>query len=100
MFWDVAKFEARYQAGNPIFWVSMAALFLLGLCGMLFEDLRFGSGPGVHENAPSSIAAAHLLFSILFIFVPAAFMSMSSFGTMTAASVRSFAPHRSRSSTI
>jgi ABC-type transport system involved in multi-copper enzyme maturation permease subunit len=75
MFWNVAKFEARYQAGNPIFRIAVAALFLLGLCGMLFEDLRFGSGPRVHENAPSSIAAAHLLISILFIFIPAAFMS-------------------------
>ena len=75
MFWNVARFEVRYQLRNPVCWAAAVALFVLGLSVMIVEDMRFGSGPTVRDNAPTSIAAAHLLFSILFMFVPAAFVA-------------------------
>ncbi len=75
MFWTIARFEARYQARNAVFWAAAVALFLLTLAGMILQDIRFGSGANVHENAPSAIAGAHLVLSIFFMFVPAAFVS-------------------------
>ncbi|CAA9263626.1 MAG: putative membrane protein [uncultured Chthoniobacterales bacterium] len=75
MFAQIARFEARYQARNPVFWGAVTTLFALTFAGMAAEDIRFASSPSVRENAPSSIAGAHIILSIIFMFIPAAFVS-------------------------
>lgn len=75
MFTSIARFEWRYQMGNPVFWVATILFFLLTLGAVSVESIRLGSGGNIHSNAPTAIAQVQLLMSMLFMFVTTAFVS-------------------------
>jgi ABC-2 type transport system permease protein len=75
MFASIARFEWRYQMGNPVFWVATILFFLLTLGAVSVESVRLGSGGNIHSNAPTAIAQVQLLMSMLFMFVTTAFVS-------------------------
>jgi aminopeptidase N len=75
MFFGIAGFEIRYQLRNPVFWVAIAILFLLGFGLTASENVSIGTPGGVHENAPSAIAIATAIFSLFYIFVVTAFVA-------------------------
>jgi len=75
MFASIARFEWRYQMGNPVFWVATILFFLLTLGAVSAESVRLGSGGNIHSNAPTAIAQVQLLMSMLFMFVTTAFVS-------------------------
>ena len=76
MFARIAAFEFRYQLRNPVLWVA-AGLFFLFTYGFVASDqVRIGdAGGNTHENGPFSIAQTHLVFSIFYMFVTAAFVA-------------------------
>ncbi|HKX56470.1 MAG TPA: hypothetical protein VJN01_10215, partial [Xanthomonadales bacterium] len=75
MFASIARFEWRYQMGNPVFWVATILFFLLTLGAVSVEAIRLGSGGNVHSNAPIAVAQVQLLMSMLFMFITTAFVS-------------------------
>ena len=75
MLFGITRFEIRYQLKNPVFWVAIAIFFLLGFGLTASENVRIGTGGGVHENAPSAIAIATAIFSLFYIFVVTAFVA-------------------------
>ncbi len=75
MFFGITRFEIRYQLKNPVFWVAIAVFFLLGFGLTASENVRIGTPGGVHENAPSAIAIATVIFSLFYIFIITAFVA-------------------------
>ncbi len=75
MFASIARFEWRYQMGNPVFWAATIIFFLLTLGAVTAESIRLGSGGNIHSNAPTAITQVQLLMSMLFMFVTTAFVS-------------------------
>ena len=74
MFSTIARFELRYQIGNPVFWVAVIMFFLLTLGATTAESIRLGSGGNIHTNAPTAIAQIQLIMSLFFMFVTTAFV--------------------------
>ncbi len=75
MLGKVAGFEFRYQIKSPLF-VAVAALFFFGaLVDMAVAKLVTPGGGNVLFNSPHAIIVSHLLVSLLFLFVGAAFVS-------------------------
>ena len=75
MFKAIARFELRYQLGNPVFWVATILFFLLTLGATTVASIRLGSGGNVHTNAPVAVAQVQLIMSIFFMFVTTAFVA-------------------------
>jgi aminopeptidase N len=71
----IAAFEFRYQLKNPVFWVTFAIFFLLTFGAVTIDQIQMGSGGNVHENAPAANVEKHLIMSIIFMFVTAAFVA-------------------------
>ena len=72
----IAAFELRYQLKNPVVWVATAIFFLFAFSILASEQVSIGSGGGnTHENGPYMIAQAHLILSVFYIFVTAAFVA-------------------------
>ena len=74
MFSTIARFELRYQIGNPVFWVAVVMFFLLTFGATTAESIRLGSGGNIHTNAPTAIAQIQLIMSLFFMFVTTAFV--------------------------
>jgi ABC-type transport system involved in multi-copper enzyme maturation permease subunit len=75
MFSAIARFELRYQMGNPVFWVAIILFFLLTLGATTAESIRLGSGGNVHTNAPTAVAQVQSIMSLFFMFVTTAFVA-------------------------
>ena len=74
MFLTIARFELRYQIGNPVFWVAVVMFFLLTFAATTVEAIRLGAGGNIHSNAPTAIAQIQLIMSLFFMFVTTAFV--------------------------
>lgn len=75
MLGKIAAFEFRYQIKSPLF-IAAAALFFLGaFFDMVGVKLVTSGGGNVLFNSPHAIIVSHLLGSLVFLFVGAAFVS-------------------------
>ena len=75
MFGKIATFEFRYQLRQPLFWVVFIFFFLLTFGSVTIEQVQIGSGGNVHRNSPFAIAQTHLILSLFYMFVTAAFVA-------------------------
>ncbi len=75
MLWKVAAFEFRYQIRNPLFIAAASLFFLAFFADMALFKLGTVGGGNVLFNSPHAIIISHLLVSLLFLFVGAAFVS-------------------------
>ncbi len=71
----IAAFEFRYQIKSPLFMAVAAAFFLGAFADMAVDKLLTAGGGNVLFNAPHAIIMSHLVASVLFLFVGAAFVS-------------------------
>jgi ABC-2 type transport system permease protein len=71
----IAAFELRYQLRNPVFWVTLAAFFLLNFALVTVEPLRLGSPGQTHRNAPMAIADISGTMSAFAMFIVIAFVA-------------------------
>jgi len=75
MFGKIATFEFRYQLRQPLFWVVFILFFLLTFGSVTIDQIHIGSGGNVHRNSPFAIAQTHLILSLFYMFVTAAFVA-------------------------
>ena len=75
MLGSVAAFEFRYQARSPLFIAAAALLFLGAFADMALFKLMSVGGGNVLFNSPHAIIVSHLLVSLIFLFLGAAFVS-------------------------
>jgi aminopeptidase N len=75
MFGKIATFEWRYQIRQPLFWVVFTIFFLLTFGSVTIDQIQIGSGGNVHKNAPFAMAQTHLILSVFYMFVTAAFVA-------------------------
>ena len=75
MFGKIAAFEWRYQLRQPLFWVVFSIFFLLTFGSVTIDQIQIGSGGNVHKNAPFALAQTHLILSLFYMFVTAAFVA-------------------------
>lgn len=72
---SVAAFEFRYQIRSPLF-IAASTLFLLAaFADMSVAKILTSGGGNVLFNSPHAIIVSHLLVSLIFLFVGAAFVS-------------------------
>jgi ABC-2 type transport system permease protein len=71
----IAAFEFRYQVKSPLFIAAAVLLFLGALVDMSVAKVLTSGGGNVLFNAPHSIIMSHLLVSLVFLFLGAAFVS-------------------------
>jgi ABC-2 type transport system permease protein len=71
----VAAFEFRYQLRQPLFWIVCIFFALSTFGAVTVEQISIGSGGNVDENSPFAIAQIHLVWSIFYMFVTAAFVA-------------------------
>ncbi|QNN65401.1 aminopeptidase [Sphingomonas rhizophila] len=71
----VAAFEVRYLVRNPLFLATFAAFFLASFFDMAIFKLVQEAGGTVLFNSPNAIIKTHLIASLLYLFVGAAFIS-------------------------
>lgn len=75
MLLSIAAFELRYQVKSPLFMAAAAFFFLASFSDMAVMKLATVGGGNVLFNSPHSIIVSHLVVSLLFLFVGAAFAS-------------------------
>lgn len=75
MFLKVAAFEFRYQLRQPLFWIVCLFFGLMTYGAVTVEQISIGSGGNVNENSPYAVAQIHLIWSIFYMFVTAAFVA-------------------------
>lgn len=75
MFRQIAGFEFRYQARSPLLLVAAALFFAAAFGDMAGAKLVSAGGGRVLFNSPHSVIVAHLLVSLVFVFVGAAVVS-------------------------
>ncbi|MGA9582867.1 MAG: aminopeptidase, partial [Allosphingosinicella sp.] len=75
MLGKIAAFEFRYQAGSPLFGAAASLFFLAAFADMAVGKLMTAGGGNVLYNSPHAIIVSHLIVSLLFLFVGAAFVS-------------------------
>jgi len=73
MFGKIAGFELRYQMRNPIFWIAVIACAVMAFS--VTTSQAWMGRIGVHKNAPYAIAQVYVRFSLLYMFVSAAFVA-------------------------
>jgi len=71
----IAAFEFRYQSRSPLFAAVCATLLVTVFVDMAVFKLATSGGGNVLFNSPHSIIMSHLIASLLFLFVGAAFVS-------------------------
>jgi len=71
----IAAFEFRYQVTSPLFGAAAALFFLGAFVDMAVAKVLSSGGGNVLFNSPHSIIMSHLLVSLVFLFVGAAFVS-------------------------
>lgn len=73
---SIATFEFRYQLRQPLFWVTATIFFLLTFGATTIDQISIGNlGPGDHRNSPYAILQTHLVLSLFYMFVTAAFVA-------------------------
>lgn len=75
MLGKIAAFEFRYQIKSPLFGAVASFFFLAAFADMAVGKLMTSGGGNVLYNAPHSIIMSHLIVSLPFLFVGAAFVS-------------------------
>ncbi|WP_163988707.1 ABC transporter permease/M1 family aminopeptidase [Pyxidicoccus caerfyrddinensis] len=75
MLGQIAAFEFRYQVNSPLFRAVAALCFLAAFGDMAVVKLVTPGGGNVLFNSPHSIIVSHLVVSLVFLFVGAAFVS-------------------------
>ncbi|HYI41980.1 MAG TPA: M1 family aminopeptidase [Allosphingosinicella sp.] len=75
MLGKIAAFEFRYQARSPLFGAAAALFFLAAFADMAVAKVVTSGGGNVLFNSPHAVIVAHLLASLVFLFVGAAFVS-------------------------
>jgi ABC-2 type transport system permease protein len=75
MFGKIAAFEFRFQTRQPVFWVAAGLFFLLTFGAVAIDQVNIGSGGNIHKNAAFAIAQIHLVWSVFYMFVTAAFVA-------------------------
>lgn len=75
MLGQVAAFEFRYQVKSPLFIAAAFLLFAAAFVDMAVFKLATAGGGNVLYNAPHAIIVSHLVASLLFLFLGAAFVS-------------------------
>ncbi|WP_269715203.1 ABC transporter permease/M1 family aminopeptidase [Caulobacter sp. NIBR2454] len=75
MFGKIAAFEFRHQTRQPVFWVAAGIFFLLTIGSVVVDQIQIGSGGNTRKNAAFAIAQIHLIWSIFYMFVTAAFVA-------------------------
>ncbi|HEX8234293.1 MAG TPA: M1 family aminopeptidase [Caulobacteraceae bacterium] len=75
MFARVAAFEFRYQLRQPLFWIVCLFFALMTFGAVTVEQISIGSGGNVNENSPYAVAQIHLVWSVFYMFVTAAFVA-------------------------
>ncbi len=71
----IAAFEFRYQLKSPLFVAAAAILFAAAFVDMAVIKLATSGGGNVLYNSPHAIIMSHLLASLVFLFLGAAFVS-------------------------
>jgi ABC-type transport system involved in multi-copper enzyme maturation permease subunit len=71
----IAAFEFRYQARSPLFAAAALLLFAAAFADMAVGKILTSGGGNVLYNAPHAIIMSHLIASLLFLFLGAAFVS-------------------------
>ncbi|HZX80147.1 MAG TPA: hypothetical protein VFE72_04225, partial [Lysobacter sp.] len=71
----IAAFEFRYQTGGPLFRTVAALLLLAAFGDMAVFKLITPGGGNVLFNSPHAVIVSHLIVSLLFLFVGAAFVA-------------------------
>lgn len=74
-FAHIARFEVRYQLRQRLFWSVFALFFLLTFGATTLDQIHVGSGANVLKNSPYAIAQMHLVWTVFFLFVTAAFVA-------------------------
>ncbi|MES2521932.1 MAG: ABC transporter permease subunit [Gemmatimonadota bacterium] len=77
MLLDVARFEFRYVARNPLLWLTAAATFAMFLAGMSVDGFDLGSEGGLLKNAAYATLRNYAVISVFFMFVTTAFVANS-----------------------
>lgn len=75
MFFQIAKFEFRYLAKQPLFKGSIVILFLLTFVSVAVPSFSNGSGGNIYKNSASAIAQLTLNYGLIFMFAAAAFVA-------------------------
>lgn len=75
MLGKIAAFEFRYQIKSPLFGAAAAFFFVAAFADMAVAKLATAGGGNVLFNSPHAIIVSHLIVSLLFLFVGAAFVS-------------------------
>lgn len=71
----IGAFEFHYQRRSPLFLAATALLFLASFSDMAVMKLGTVGGGNVLYNSPHAIIVSHLLVSLVFLFLGAAFVS-------------------------
>ena len=71
----IAAFELRYQIRSPLALSVMAFFFIATFVDMAVAKMMTSAGGNVLHNSPHSIIMSHVVVSLLFLFVGAAFVS-------------------------
>jgi len=75
MFGKIAAFEFRYQVKSPLFMAAAALLFIAAFTDMAVAKIATAGGGNVLFNAPHAVIVSHLIVSLVFLFLGAAFVS-------------------------
>lgn len=71
----VARFELRYQASSPIFWITSLIFFGMTFWFVSSDSLRVGWGGYVVRNSPYTVALNTFTMGVFAIFIVTAFAS-------------------------
>jgi ABC-2 type transport system permease protein len=75
MFGRIAAFEFRYQVRSPLFLAAAAIFFSAAFVDMSVAKLATDTGGNILFNSPHYIIKSHIMVSLIFLFVGAAFVS-------------------------
>lgn len=71
----VARFELRFQASTPMFWITSLIFFSLTFWWVISDTLRVGWGGYVVRNSPYATGLMGLIMSLFGIFILTSFVS-------------------------
>ncbi len=75
MLGHVARFELRFQASTPMFWITSLIFFSLTFWWVVSDSLRVGWGGYVVRNSPYATGLMGLIMSLFGIFILTSFVS-------------------------
>ncbi len=76
MFWEIFRFECRYQRGGALFIATALMFFMLAFLAMASENVTVGDGTkNLNLNAPFTLIQTHFILSIVAMFAAVAFVA-------------------------